>query len=438
MKRTHVAVALMVASCLLGCGRARGVGPAEQTVVLGESALEPAMPLRVRAHRLTLSVNPIVQPREHQGRRVWTITGGTSRKLADAHVLGSKDGRGRAAVTGPESFQIELDDRELGVALSGARLLVGFTLAGSAQTYTAAFRLEPRLAGLQGSLSLAPRLTPVFARGALSFRAAVTLPFPADEVSVRVGSGAEPRIERRGPRAWILDWSLPATAVAAAGEPVALRASDGSAAAEATAAMVAAVSEVGVTTRDPQEVWPAPSCRPSIQRCLDQLSEGARDAASCGSYAEVHPCAVTRVLPPLEAADRNEEIAALVREANRTLPKERRVDGVSVYRYEWASWHAPTLGQVLRSYLETERLGGRPPVQGGVERAELERELARYRLDGLVGALRDLLLVDRFEVGKIAVTPSPELGARPRRTHLVLYAPKAAHVVAVRLASHET
>lgn len=183
---THLLLSACLAFAATACTPADADGPGEdetlpwsgdsETVLVDDDKADSGEPLRVRADGMTIWFRPALEAIGEGGAQRFVVRGRTSRNLADAFSFVPDDAFGRATVTGPRTFEIELDAHETNSVLFGNRLLVRLeTIDG--RTYTAMVRARARVVGVAGTGAIFPSaaIGAVYVDREVSYRGSVGL-----------------------------------------------------------------------------------------------------------------------------------------------------------------------------------------------------------------------------------------------------------------------
>jgi hypothetical protein len=391
---------------LAGCGATLddgADGPAEATATLDDKADRADAALSTKAGQLQVTINPTLTVTPVGEGFRYTATGSTNRDLDSVFAFVPDDAFGEAQLTGMRTFTVSLlDDHEINSVLAGLRLLVSFKVHGSTTSYTAGLLFAPRFQPRSGptQITVDPTIGAVWYAGQLAYRGKLRFSVTPSQVNGWTDDDLGPRLLASSPRIYSDDWSFAGLISGVRNGPVHFSIVDGAGKAwfrDADVRLV--VKELALTTLDPYERWPQPSCAAAVQRCLDRLPYGSADAGSCGRYDQVRQCKVTQLLPAFLPADGGTEIPALVDQANQSLPAPRHATA-AVYRYDWAAAAPPAIGQIVDGYVAFDRLEG-AHVAGAAARSELDAALSSWHLADLPAALQRLVFIDRFDIGKI-------------------------------------
>jgi hypothetical protein len=250
---------------------------------------------KVRAGQLTLTLNSTTSLVDENGERVLIVRASTSRRVEYVFSYVPDDAFGEARLIDPTHFELVLRaGHELNSILSGLPLLVQIrTETGTIRDYNARISLAPRLARFTGSskVYLDAAVDPIYLVDPLNplhYRATLTTTANASSFSTTV-AGAE--VVADGPRAAHVDFTYDQLATVLGGQlGVTARFANGTTGTKRAGVDVRVV-RVGLTTEDPYDTWPSPTCTDETLACLVDLDDPGRDWSSCGSYRETQVCA---------------------------------------------------------------------------------------------------------------------------------------------------
>ena len=257
--------------------------------------------LRVRAGAMTVWIDRTIEVHASGDTLYAVIKGRASRNLTGAFSFVPDDAFGDAVVTGPRSFEIELPGGHiLNSLMSGLPLFVDLDVAtGAEPDYAVKIDLTAGFTRFSGSstLMLDALTRPIFigldAGEALRYQAVVRTTNPAP---VTVTNAGTPEIYPTN-GGYAVDFRYSALAAAwANGGRITFR----QGAAQKTATLGVRTTAVAMTTLDPYDVWPTPSCQLEVYNCMTEF-QGA-DLAACGTYREVQRCAYVDVCELTDAA----------------------------------------------------------------------------------------------------------------------------------------
>lgn len=248
-----------------------GAGDLDEVVVDDKA---DAAEIRARIDGLTVWIDrTVVLGRD--GVRRFSLGGRTSRNLTRLDTTGRDAPAGEGRVRSARTFELELDDAEVGRVLAGAPLFVTvYTASGTATgaPATAAVWLEPRTVRTSGTsrVYLSTKLTATAAGSDTVYRSRATVESTWSGLRASGPAGASAAVAALDATHWRADWSL-ATVLAAftaGGAPLTYTVSRGSQVASRLAGVELVVSRFALTRRDPHEVWGA---TPSLARAADDF-----------------------------------------------------------------------------------------------------------------------------------------------------------------------
>ncbi|MDQ3035923.1 MAG: hypothetical protein M3Y87_26200 [Myxococcota bacterium] len=261
-----------------------------ETVLVDDEKADSAEPLRVRADGMTIWFRAELTAIGEGDAQRFVLRGRTSRNLADAFSFVPDDAFGRTTVTGPRTFEVELDAHETNSVLFGNRLLVRLeTIDG--RTYTAMARARARVVEVTGSGAIFPSATigAVYVDRAVQYRGSVGLGRDVSALGVSVGGDEVVPVPSSG-RTWRFDVTYPALARGSADEGVVYRATSALGAAVSRSGRVSIVtSEIGATSIDPELAWPHDGCEARVLACLRGI-DASGDTSACGDAWRVTRC----------------------------------------------------------------------------------------------------------------------------------------------------
>jgi hypothetical protein len=273
------------------------LAPAPATVTSGGKADGPE--LRVRAGQMTMWIDRIaVATRDASGQPVAVIEGRTSRNLAGVFSWVPDDAFGTARQRTLRTFEIELrGGHEVNTLLSGLPIFVAFdTTTGAITHYEGMIALAPRFASFEGSsdLFIDAAIDPVWGGtpdDPLRYRGHLSTSAPADQVTADATEDAAPVVTQESDLTWQLDWSYAPLERAAipATDPVHFTAERAGTIASKSASVEFHAVQIGLTTADPRDVFPGPTCTDDVRTCVREAGPNG-DLGDCGLYREVQAC----------------------------------------------------------------------------------------------------------------------------------------------------
>jgi hypothetical protein len=261
-----------------------------ETVLVDDSASDSPAPLRVRAEGMTIWLRSELEALGDGDAVRFVVQGRTSRNLAEAFSFVPDDAFGRASVSGPRTFEVELDAHEANSVIFGNRLLVRLSTSDG-RTYTAMLRARARVVEVEGAGAIFPSaaLGAVYVDREVVYRGSVGLGRDVTGLAVSVGGEDVAPVLASG-RTWRFDVAYPALARASAEGGVVYAATSARGEAVSRAGRVALlISELGATTLDPEAAWPYDECEGRVLTCLRGIgAEG--DTSECGDAWRVTRC----------------------------------------------------------------------------------------------------------------------------------------------------
>jgi hypothetical protein len=255
--------------------------------------------LRAKVTGLTVWMDPQVRRELRDSTPVWTMRGSASRSLDDVFSFVPDDPFGEAHMTSPTRFEAMLNEgHELNTMLSGLPLFVRLVPQGEDSVF-AGLWLRAQLSGFSGSSAIwvDGALAPVWVGGQVIYRARVSTSTGWNQLVALAAPAARPTVTSEGSRTWRLDFTyaqLAALAADPAGLTFEARRPGSTARKRASASF--RIGWLGLTRRDPYEVWTT-ECEEEVRACLDDLGIGDVDTEDCGSYREVARCGGAAVAP---------------------------------------------------------------------------------------------------------------------------------------------
>lgn len=242
-----------------------GRGDTDDVLVDGKA---DAAEIRARIDGLTVWIDRAVVLGTDSGRR-FRLDGRASRNLRRIDTTAADGAAGEGRIRTPRTFELTVDDAELGRVLAGAPLFVTVTPVTGAPA-TAAVWLAPRVVGSTGTstIYLHANLAPV--AGAPSFRSRATVSTGWSALTATDGAGAAAATAAEDATHWRVDWSLASVldTVSRGGAPLGFTVAKGAQRASRSAGLEVAVTRLALTRRDPFEVW---ATTPSTGRAADDL-----------------------------------------------------------------------------------------------------------------------------------------------------------------------
>lgn len=254
--------------------------------------------LRVRAGDTTLWADRLLVPRRRDGRDEWVLSARASRNVTDGLSFVFDDVVGEFAVAGARSFEVAYPAGDRGL-MTGVQHFVRIHFAPSADrptTLTARAIYRPRLVSFSGSGAyLTAELRPLVVGGRVVWRVSGNASSALASVRASVGDlvlgAGDVRIVDA--THFTVDLQGEHVTALAGGEELVLDIESATGSWQKRAGLAVAIKTLGLTTGDPVDVWPLPTCQDEVRACLAALPDGASDTSSCGEAIEVLACAGT-------------------------------------------------------------------------------------------------------------------------------------------------
>lgn len=292
MRRVALLSLALLATCVDAGDEPTDAGPDTDEVIADDKADSPGE-LRARIDGLTVWLRPVARVGQTDGQIYLDIEGRTSKNLAEVHAWVPDDAFGSARVVSARKFVVTLGSgHEVNTMLSGMPLFIGITPTSGAPA-DAAVWLAPRLGSATGSsrIYLNSTVTPSWVGGEVSYRGGATLAAGYDQLTVTSTAAAPTVAATDAARKYRIDWTFTelAATLRAPGQAVRAEAHKGATTVAKDAAFEVRVARLGLTSRDPRQVWPR-QCEDEVFACLVELGPDAVDAGACGSYRQVQAC----------------------------------------------------------------------------------------------------------------------------------------------------
>jgi hypothetical protein len=269
-------------------------GAADQDSLDSEDSLgalaAPLRELTASIDGLTIHVSPLLQVESVNNVLQWRVDGRSSIDLGSVSSWVPDDAYAEATLTGPRTFSIVFrDPSERNTMASGLPLFVTVTPVDGVPA-DAAIWFRPRLASGPGSsrVQFSATIKPIWVAGDVLYRGTV-----ATEPGWKIAITSVPAPTITSPIAGKvrLDWSFDILEQALRQRPSRLlvSAQRDNAVVERSAELQVRTLRLGLTRRDPREVWPR-LCKDTVRACLISLPSGVVDTEPCGSYREVLAC----------------------------------------------------------------------------------------------------------------------------------------------------
>ncbi len=293
MRRLLVSAILFTAAC--------AADPAIETdeVTPGdEGKADYLTELRVRAGDTTVWADRFLVPRTSDGRNEWVLSARGSRTVTGGMSFIFDDVVGDFRVTSTRSFEVAYPAGDRGL-LTGVSHFIRMDFAPSSSrptNLTARAIYRPRLISFSGSGAyLTAELRPVVVGGRVVWRVFGNATSALDAVQASVGdlvlgSGDVRIADATHFTVDLLDDHVTSLA---AGDELVLDIESATGSWQKRANLAVGIKTLGLTTGDPIEVWPVPTCRDEVRSCLAALPDGTRDTSPCGEALDVLVCGGT-------------------------------------------------------------------------------------------------------------------------------------------------
>ena len=251
--------------------------------------------LRVRAGDTTVWADRFLVPRARDGRSEWVLSARASRSVTDGVSFVFDDVVGDFAVVGTRSFQVAYPAGDRGL-MTGVSHFVRIHFAPSSSrptTLTARAIYRPRLVSFSGSGAyLTAELRPVVVGGRVVWRVSGNASSALDSLQASVGdlvlgAGDVRIVDATHFTVDLLDDHVTALA---GGEELVLDIESATGSWQKRAGLAIGIKTLGLTTGDPVDVWPLPTCQDPVRDCLASLPDGTSDTSPCGEALEVLVC----------------------------------------------------------------------------------------------------------------------------------------------------
>lgn len=276
---------------LVGCGDATEQTQKPETSVVEIDDAQKADSfgeVRVRAAEMTIWADPVIEPTTNG----WRLSARSSYNLASIRAsIGGADVD--AKLVGDRTFDINLDAQRLVTNLQETPIFVELTTTSGLQR-TAMFVSRARVGYSSGSYRIYPwkNFEPIFVGGEAVFRGRMTTEGEFDEAYGFNDDDSEPVVTREDETHWLVDF--PSYAIPWAAHPTedpvvyVVENTEGTRY-RRDVHIVMQLSQMGVTSGVPSNVWPAPMCQEEVRGCVQARGRDA-DLEACGSVVEVRPC----------------------------------------------------------------------------------------------------------------------------------------------------
>lgn len=251
--------------------------------------------LRVRAGDTTLWADRFLVPRTREGRSEWVLSARASRTVTDGLSFIFDDVVGDFRVVGTRSFEVAYPAGDRGL-MTGVSHFVRIHFAPSSSrptTLTARAIYRPRLVSFSGSGAyLTAELRPVVVGGRVVWRVFGNASSALESALARVGDlvlgAGDVRIV--DVTHFTVDLQGDHVTALAGGEELVLDIESATGSWQKRAGLAIGIKTLGLTTGDPIDVWPLPTCQEDVRSCLASLPDGTSDTSPCGEALDVLMC----------------------------------------------------------------------------------------------------------------------------------------------------
>ncbi len=242
-----------------------------------------------------------LEPRFEHGETFWVASGEFGASLGGVRGYGADGQPFHTVRLDDRRFEVVMNTEDVLRVISGGRIFLDFV--------TADFRM------LHGSIVFAPRfarwdgtprifvyraINPVYVGSELRFRGRAKVDDGHELEVIYTDDDAGPVQHEEEPGKYRFDWTPHALLLAAdpPSDPVHFRVHDGAdRRVEKTAGIDLRLVTLGLTTKNPLDAWPAPTCTTEMRECLEGL-EPTEDTESCGWANQVEACLGEGVYEP--------------------------------------------------------------------------------------------------------------------------------------------
>jgi hypothetical protein len=253
---------------------------------------------KVKASGMTLWVDANATVERRNGQLAVVIHGRTSKNIAEVFSWVPDDAFGEALQTSARKFDVVLfGDHEVNTLLSGLPINVDInTSVGTIRNYHARITVAPRFARFGGDngLWIDSGVRPVFMRNAeptLAYRSRVHADEVVEALTVTTTDHSDPAVTRVDDTTWSFGWTYPQLApVLDPTDVIEFTAELPDDTIEKHAGIDLRVVDVQLTTLDPYDTGPTPSCDPAVYACIAATHPQQSDLGHCGDYRPVQRC----------------------------------------------------------------------------------------------------------------------------------------------------
>lgn len=249
--------------------------------------------LRLRTGETSVWITKDLVRREGANGREYVLSGRASRNVTGGLGFVSDDPYGDFAKKSARTWEVTWPWHHVAGLADGVNQFVRLDFvrsSGRPDSLTVRAQVRPRLRTFAGSskIYLTAELTPVVNGGRTVYRIKGKTTGANASIAVSAGTQVLTDVNRTSNTEFLIDLApemvfedLPVTitAVLSTGATV-----------TKTTHVGLSIKKLGLTSEDPHEVWPRPTCTASREACLTGLGDGAMDLAACGDAIEVSAC----------------------------------------------------------------------------------------------------------------------------------------------------
>ena len=257
---------------------------------------DAASELSVRAGDTTLTVAKQLTRRDGANGPEFVLRGRTSRTITSGRGFVFDDVYGDFAQKSPRVFELVWPVSVARTLVDGVDQFIGLTFVHSSSrpdALTGHVIVRPRLATFTGSpqIYLTAELTPVVFGGTVLYRISGHTVGANTEVRAVVDGVELSDVRRIDDERFAIDLQPEQAFALTAGGDIQVIAAFPTGGVEKHATLGLALKRLGMTSRDPEDVWPHPTCTTTVRTCLQALPDGALDLGGCGEAIRVNACA---------------------------------------------------------------------------------------------------------------------------------------------------
>lgn len=283
---------LLLASTIAACATTGEYDTDELDLTDGKADAEGSE-LKLRTGETSVWVDKTLVRRTGANGPEFALTGRASRNVNGGLGFVADDPYGEFAKKTARTWEVTWPANYVTGLADGVNQFVRLDFVRSSSrpdSLTLRAQVRPRLLSFTGSskIYLTAELTPVVNGGRTVYRLKGKTTGANTSVAVTAGTQALTDITRPSstefhvdlePDVLFEDTPIVFTIVLATGSKV-----------TKTGRLGLSIKKLGLTSDDPYEVWPAPTCTNTKKTCLTGLGDGALDLSACGEAIEVNAC----------------------------------------------------------------------------------------------------------------------------------------------------